>query len=154
MTELDSHPNGWVKYFLDGTTERGDDEAVGQKLASWSKGRLSGMEGVSICYNGVIAAIFGEGEFWQSDDWSVPLFISEGELFARRISKKITEDDKAIVFYLGEDSYCFRFVDEEDESFSEEPICKIEDEHVDSSFQVLLDLEEGYVRWSIAEQRL
>lgn len=86
--------NGWIKKFADGQTEVGTDRDVRRKRASWSRGRLSGMVGVSLQHEGTTVIIEGTGDFWQSDDLEVNFFEPTPSYITRRLQKKLTEDDR------------------------------------------------------------
>jgi len=85
--------DGWIKHFADGSRELGYDHLVGDKQASWSRGRLEGMTAVEVHHNGTTVMIEGTGEFWQWDTLEADLLSSNTKIIGRTISKKIHEKD-------------------------------------------------------------
>lgn len=83
-------PNGWVKYFSDGTIEIGRDD---DDLASWTKGRQDKMIGVSMHHGDTSIYLMTEdsqpGRFWQSDDYEVLFGEANPVRITRRIERKL-----------------------------------------------------------------
>ena len=83
--------NGWIKMFVDGTKEYGADT---DKSASWSRGKLSNMVGASAYLNNQAVTLWGNGDFWQSDDFEISLLsAAPTEMVTRRLQKKINSSD-------------------------------------------------------------
>ena len=95
---------GWVKVFDDKTFEMGTDPDVKNGLASWSRGRLDHMVGVSVKSGDQHIAIKGSGEYWQSDDFEVPVFSNDSVLITRRIMKRIETGERIFTILQTEHS--------------------------------------------------
>lgn len=91
--------SGWLKVFADETFCSGFDN---NPATSWSRTRLTDIIGVYLQAQTQfqMVKIFGTGEFWQSDDYvcNFQLGPSASRIVARRIMKKIHENDKAFYF--------------------------------------------------------
>lgn len=85
---------GWIKYFADGTSEKGTDRAVRLHEASWRNGRQGHIIRVEAWHDRFLIAINGVGCFWQSDDCEVPLYANHSRVVCRRIQKQIDSNDK------------------------------------------------------------
>jgi hypothetical protein len=85
--------NGWYKRFIGGKIEKGRD---GDSEASWSRGRLHGMDGAAIHHNGKHITISGAGKYWQSDDYEFSVSTGETHLVTRRLQRKISSYDQRI----------------------------------------------------------
>ena len=92
--------NGWVKHFIDGTIEHGSDLLVEQRLASWSRGRLDGIDHVEVWYGGRFVSLQGQGEFWQSDTFEARVLANSSTLIKRTISKKLNDKDHWVVLFF------------------------------------------------------
>ena len=90
--------NGWVKHFIDGTIEHGSDLLVEQGKASWSRGRLEGIDRVEIWHQGRFIAIQGPGEYWQSDTFEVGVLESDSQLVSRTIYRKFYPENTHMRF--------------------------------------------------------
>lgn len=85
--------DGWTKHFLDGYSECGDNEAVMNKKASWSRGRLDNMWATCLKQGDQHIHISGLGDYWQSDDYEVCIAEKWPTMVTRRIQKKLTVGD-------------------------------------------------------------
>lgn len=102
--------NGWTKYFDDGTCEYGLDT---DSEASWSKGRLDGMNAVSITHGDqhiAISKVPGTGEFWQADVMEATVFLGT-RLVARRIMYRTKQNDRVLNIYQTEHSTMLRVME-------------------------------------------
>lgn len=90
--------DGWIKHFVDGSTETGLDNEVAAHKASWQKGRLDGLCGVELfCGKFGAKLTAGEGEWWQADTM-ISRFVGVNKvgqrvMLSRRVQKKITDQD-------------------------------------------------------------
>jgi len=96
----------WIKRFF-GQEYIGTDEAVKKGQASWRLSRQNGMIGVELGHGNKILRIDGLGEYWQSDVYSSQVGRSDASLIARRIMRKVKEND---CFYKTIDTEDFRLV--------------------------------------------
>ena len=134
--------NGWIKHFRNGTVELGYDSYVAKKAASWSKGRLEHISGVTLHHNGTTIAIEGTGVFWQADVLETNLFSSNTIYVKRRIYKKICAYDVA---FIVEDGIA---------KFSSFPISKgYKIEKTDEGKWFVFEIDCGYnrVNWRIED---
>ena len=88
---------GWIKYFADGSRERGVDSAVRQGNASWTRGRLKYIIKAESHHDRYIIRIIGIGDYHQSDDCEAKLFQSQGRVVVRRLQKKLDIADKFVI---------------------------------------------------------
>jgi hypothetical protein len=87
--------SSWIKYFNDGSEEKGSDEDIEKGLASWSRGRLEGIESVSLFKEGHKASIVIPNTEWHHFDRYVALLeygANESARVARVIQAEIKED--------------------------------------------------------------
>lgn len=122
--------NGWIKYFRDGSVEYGRDVDVDKGVASWSNGRLTGLESVTSTLGDKHLCISGAGEYWQSDDFEVEILdeTTEPEMVVRRIQKLIKPGDLKIGLYQSENSFMIKVFTHVDVDASE---------YSDKSFEIL-----------------
>jgi hypothetical protein len=84
----------WVKKYADGKILRATDTAVGKGQLSWRYTSLDNMVGAELRQDDILLSIFGPGEYWHSDTFE-SVFPGPGtQMVARRIEKKINQDDK------------------------------------------------------------
>jgi len=85
--------SAWTKYFIDGTTEKGNDIDITRRKASWSKGRLKDIVGVMLHspsapnMNNICRVFFPDSEWHQFDNMIVP--VSVGTHIPQRISRTV-----------------------------------------------------------------
>lgn len=99
--------NGWTKYFEDCSCEYGLDTDPG---ASWSRGRLDGMNAVSLTHGDqhiAISKVPGPGEFWQADVMEATVFLGTHRV-ARQIMCYIDPGDARLDIYQTEHSTMLR----------------------------------------------
>ncbi len=70
---------GWTKLFLSGDTI--------SEPQSWSKTNLNGMNGAELIVENVSVAIYGVGQYWQSDTYEVD--INYGSHYPRLTKRRI-----------------------------------------------------------------
>jgi hypothetical protein len=148
------HRNGWIKSFVDGQIESGYDDDVDAKRASWSKGRLTDMDGASIHHEGYHIAIAGLGEYWQSDDWDVPLFTSAGELAVRRLQRKLVDGDTFIVYYQTPNSMMLRVVSTVGEAEMEQYTVPVKDEYIGMWMWMEYHCKVHRINWGLSKERI
>ena len=85
----------WIKRFTDGNIEYGDDIAIQKKQASWSRGRLTDIESVTLQHDKYRIEIRDTGEYWQSDTYESIFPYPVAKIVKRRIERKISEQDKS-----------------------------------------------------------
>jgi len=89
--------DGWTKYFVDNTIEEGYDDLVSARKASWSKGRLTGIESVELRHSGICLDVnLGDGIWHQQDTMIsnvVAGTISPGIVVARFVGRQFNEQD-------------------------------------------------------------
>jgi len=98
----------WMKYFEDGTVEKGTDRGVDSGTASWAKGRLEGLNAAILHYSGVIVKMAG-ASIWQKDQFVVGLqsHMTPARI-ARSLGLQVTKEDvgqSAYLHYEGHDVY-------------------------------------------------
>jgi hypothetical protein len=94
---------GWVKYLNDGSRIIGSDHNVDYENASWRSTSFD-ISSLLIKDDELEGTISGPGFYWQEDDYVVPVIpnsVQKGVRVARRIMRKITEEDK---FFMGTNS--------------------------------------------------
>ena len=84
---------GWSKILKTGRIEMGSDAEVEAGLASWTQGELEELQAVTMANGEVSIILFGEGEFWQSDDFLVEVGQESPRKVVRRVEKKIVSAD-------------------------------------------------------------
>jgi glutaredoxin-related protein len=112
--------NFWKKLFPDQDIY-GTDEDVKMKRASWRNSRSEGQIGVQLCH-GWNLAIYGSGEYWQSDTLEAVFPESSIRYTARRIMKKVETHDRfwaTLKTVHGFDVLFFPCVPENAEQYSE-----------------------------------
>ena len=107
--------NGWIKYFTDNTQEIGSDQAVSARAASWRHGRLSGMVGTSVEYDGFTLRLSGLGTYWQSDTMEVAWPNTHASTLRRRISRYINPQDTLVRYRIRDNEMVAVFNQELDE---------------------------------------
>lgn len=103
--------NGWIKFFVDGTTESGSDEKVQLKQASWSRGKLDSIIKTELSHDNFTICLRGQGNYWQSDDWETDI-LGNSKILTRRLAKQIEIKDNYI--YVRKNSYQQEFAFSED----------------------------------------
>lgn len=83
----------WIKLFSDGSQEKGTDTNIVKGKASWSKGRLASMIGTVLNFAGKTIKLAGNGPYWQKDVMIMSTVTGRHERLARRIGKKIHQED-------------------------------------------------------------
>jgi len=146
--------NGWTKHFKDGTSEHGFVEDIDAGKASWSKGRLSGIKSVSSHWDGQHLCISGIGDYWQSDDYDVPLFVSSGEHVLHRIERRIHWLDAFIVEYKTEHSIMLRVTPRLEEVDKDQRVIQIKPEMHGYWIFLEYDLNAKKVRWGLSKEKI
>ena len=84
----------WTKYFTEGTSYVGEDEAVARGEASCTRSMNVGVVGVDLEHGGVMMSIRGPGEYWQSDTYESGFPFGNTRLVARRIQRRVQVGDQ------------------------------------------------------------
>ena len=102
----------WMKFFHDGTKEKGTDADIANRSASWSRGRLKGIKSVIITYAGTIVRVYGT-DIWQKDQYVSHMHLP-GRRIARSLGVRIVHDDVGKLAYIkheGNNVYVLDLVD-------------------------------------------
>lgn len=117
----------WSKLFKNG-------ERISEP-ASWSRTKLTGMIGVELVFNDQLAAIYGNGQYWQSDTFAIDV-VADGSpkpvLLTRRV--QILMDAPAIAY-----CYCSEFA------------TRIDFRLIDDKFDMFIDCEPYIGQWLTIE---
>ena len=89
----------WMKYFNDGTVERGTDEDLISGRASWTNGRLKGISSAVLHYAGAVVKIVAS-EIWQKDQYISGVGPHPPSRIARSIGMRVTEKEVGQAAYL------------------------------------------------------
>lgn len=73
----------WMKFFTDGTKEKGTDADVATRRASWSRGRLDGITYAILSFAGVVIRVDGT-DIWQKDQ-----YVASSTLPSRRVARSL-----------------------------------------------------------------
>lgn len=115
--------NYWMKFFNDGTKEKGTDADIASRSASWSRGRLKGIKAAIITYAGTIIKVYGT-DIWQKDQFVSHMNLP-GRKIARSLGVRIMYDDVGKLAYVkheGNHVYVLDLVDKlEDHAIVIEP---------------------------------
>ena len=115
--------NYWMKFFNDGTKEKGTDADIANRNASWSRGRLKGIKAAIINYAGTIIKVYGT-DIWQKDQFVSHMNLP-GRKIARSLGVRIMYDDVGKLAYIkheGNHVYVLDLVDKlEDHAIVIEP---------------------------------
>lgn len=147
--------NGWVKVFADGTFQEGGDKLVSMKLASWSRGRLTGMIGVQMFSDYLYLNLSGPGEYWQSDDYTCTFQLGESQssLESRRIMKRVDATDKAIQIF-GEGGPALEAAVESDTlSLRDGKVILLEPKHIGQWFVLQMNITTNTTEYYFAGER-
>ena len=103
----------WMKYFDDGTVEKGTDRGLSAGTASWVNGRLEGLNAAILHYAGTIIKVAGVG-IWQKDQFTVGIDPSamDPSRIARSLGLQVTKEDvgqSAYMHHEGHDVYTLSF---------------------------------------------
>jgi len=146
--------NGWIKHFDDGTVEEGFDHLVSSGKATWQGGRLTNMNGVSLSHQGKSLSILGDGTYWQSDTWEVPLFTSAGHFTKRRIEKEILSRDNYLIAFETEDETVLSLLYDLDLGYEEFCVYEFTTADLWKWLCLELDVQTGRISWYISEERI
>lgn len=89
----------WMKYFNDGTVEQGTDKDIALEKASWSKGRLKGINAALLHYSGALVKVTAS-EIWQKDQFITGIGPYPPSRIARSLGIKVTTADIGQCAYL------------------------------------------------------
>jgi hypothetical protein len=116
---------GWFKQLTNGTFIDGCDYAVDRQQVSWSRTPTFIIYAqVYDCITNLCGRIRGLGEYWQSDDFIVPMKVNttqSGKRQLRRIQRVLTPQDKFL--YIKEESKLLEISVEKE--LTNKPDCKI-----------------------------
>jgi hypothetical protein len=85
----------WIKVFEDGSTERGSDSKIANKLASWSQGRLSNIVSVQITDRMIQAVISAPKTDWHHFDRYEALISGPGVADSKRVARVVQAEVKS-----------------------------------------------------------
>jgi hypothetical protein len=95
----------WIKEFTDGTTERGSDVDIAAGKASWSKGRLGGIQSVKLLHDlWTVTLVVPETNWHQFDRFQVDLS-QLGEQTPKRTHRAIQAEVQQ--HHVGQQLVCF-----------------------------------------------
>lgn len=94
----------WIKYFKDGTQERGTDAELWGGKKSW-RNRHKDIRSAVLFYAGVTIEVSGD-EIWQKDQYSVPAGSNVSPTrIARSLGVRVKKDDVGKCAFVQEDKH-------------------------------------------------
>ena len=105
--------NYWMKFFDDGTKEKGTDADIGNRRSSWSQGRFEGINSALITYADTIIRVYGS-DIWQKDQYVAHMNLP-GRRIARSLGVRIMPEDVGKLAYVKDEGHHIYVLDLADE---------------------------------------